>query len=356
MVRRTAKAALTLAAVVGLVTALTGVAGATPKPTPSPSPPPPTATYTITDLGSLGYGVSRALAINNNGQVTGYSYTGATVPEPGTCCADCYTNHKKLCVAHLYHAFLWSNGTMTDLGTLGGNYSQGLAINLPGEVVGWAQTKAGPSDSFLWDGKTMVDLGSAFRVYGINDSGQMAGACTTSTSSYPCVDSNGKVTALTDPPNLSCSGAIAINNNGQVLGNCGDSSGNGHAVVWTNGTPTVLPTLGGPYMAPAAINNLGQVTGFGQTSTYAQHGFLWSNGQMTDLGNNFFAAAFNDNGVIVGNDMIYSGGTLQNLNNLKPAGSGYSIQNATGIYDKCQIVADAYNSIYQTRVLLLTPS
>ena len=40
-------------------------------------------TYTITDLGSLGYGVSDGLAINATGQVTGYSYTGATVPTRG---------------------------------------------------------------------------------------------------------------------------------------------------------------------------------------------------------------------------------------------------------------------------------
>ena len=52
-----------------------------------------TTTYTITDLGSLGYGVSDGLAINSNGQVTGYSYTGATVPTSG-CCGNCYTNQR----------------------------------------------------------------------------------------------------------------------------------------------------------------------------------------------------------------------------------------------------------------------
>src|SRR5215472_18789865 len=86
------------------------------KPRPArwrPAPATATTTYTITDLGSLGYGVSDALAINNNGQMTGYSYTGATVPTGG-CCGNCYTNHKKPCVAHVYHAFVYSNGTMTD--------------------------------------------------------------------------------------------------------------------------------------------------------------------------------------------------------------------------------------------------
>jgi len=259
-----------------------------------------TTTYTITDLGSLGYGVSDALAINNNGQVTGYSYTGATVPTGG-CCGNCYTNHKKPCVAHIYHAFVYSNGTMTDLGTLGGNYSQGNAINLSGEVVGSASTSTGGS-SFLWDGKKMTAL-SGLGAYGINDSGQIAGVCGPNPGSHACLDSNGKVTQLPNPSTFTpydCS-ASAINNNGQILGGCDDTSSNEHAVLWQNGTPTDLGTFGGPQAEAAGINNLGQVVGFAQTSTDADHGFLWSNGQMTDLALNFFPAAINDNGQIVAN-------------------------------------------------------
>jgi probable HAF family extracellular repeat protein len=100
----------------------------------------------------------------------------------------------------------------------------------------------------------------------------------------------------------------------------------------------------------AAINNNGQVTGFSQTSTDADHGFLWSNGKMTDLGLNFFPAAINDNGVIVGGDEIYSGGTLQNLNNLIPAGSP-QISYAVAINDNGQIVATSGG-----QTLLLTPN
>ena len=72
---------------------------------------------------------------------------------------------------------------------------------------------------------------------------------------------------------------------------------------------------------------------------------------MTDLGLNFFPSAINDNGVILGGDQIYRGGTLQNLNNLIPAGSGFTIDNATAINDKGQIVAEAGG-----HTLLLTPT
>ena len=37
------------------------------------------STYTMTDLGSLGYGVSRGFGINASGEVVGVSYTNKTV-------------------------------------------------------------------------------------------------------------------------------------------------------------------------------------------------------------------------------------------------------------------------------------
>jgi probable HAF family extracellular repeat protein len=322
-----------------------------------------TTTYRITDLGSLGYGVTDGVALNNNGQVTGRSFTGATITLK-TCCGGCYPGgpHNP-CKEHIYHAFVWSNGTMTDLGTLGGNFSAGNAINLSGEVVGSAQTNTGLSHAVLWSGGKITDLtttalsGVSGGVVGINDSSQIAGtgAIGNTGLSGPFLDSNGTITQLPLPSYASASratgcSATAINNNGMVLGGCDDASSDLHGVVWQNGTPTDVGTLGGPQTGAAAINNNGQVTGWSQTSTDADHGFLWSSGKMTDLGLNFFPAAINDHGVIVGGDEIYSGGTLQNLNNLIPAGSP-QISYAVAINDNGQIVATSGG-----RTLLLTPN
>ncbi len=308
-------------------------------------------TYSVTDLGSLGYGVTDGLAINANAQVTGYSYSSTAFQV--TCPPHQYGGSKK-CFEHPYHAFLWSNGTMTDLGTLGGHFSRGNAINLSGQVVGTAELSTGISDGFLWDGKKMIDLGAVYPS-GINDSGQIAGNC----ASGPCVLSNGTFTALPNPPGQNCS-AGPINNNGDVLGGCSDASSDQLSVVWENGTPIELGTLGGPQTGAGGINNLGQVVGWSQTSTDNDHPFLWSNGTMTDLGvapcNSasaacFFPAAINDNGVIVGGSDIYSNGTLQDLQNLIPTGSSYQIQYANAINDNGQIVADAGGP-----ALLLTPN
>jgi uncharacterized membrane protein len=34
------------------------------------------------------------------------------------------------------HAFLYSNGAMTDIGTLGGSYASGSGINASGQITG----------------------------------------------------------------------------------------------------------------------------------------------------------------------------------------------------------------------------
>ena len=49
------------------------------------------------------------------------------------------------------HAFRWANGGMNDLGTLGGRSSFAFAINGSGQIVGQSLTAADQAHAFLWE-------------------------------------------------------------------------------------------------------------------------------------------------------------------------------------------------------------
>ncbi len=80
-------------------------------------------TYTMTDLGTLGYPTTFGTGINSSGQIAGSSVLQQTVPAP-----PCPRRHPN-CTTHISHAFLYSAGAMTDIGTLGGVFSGATAVN-----------------------------------------------------------------------------------------------------------------------------------------------------------------------------------------------------------------------------------
>jgi probable HAF family extracellular repeat protein len=310
-----------------------------------------TAAYTMTDLGALGsIGVSRGFGINAAGEVTGQSYTNQTITFP---CG------RHICRSTTSDPFSWIAGKLTDLGTLGapGSISQGRAVNRAGDIVGGSG-----SEAFLVRNgtKKMTDLGPG-AAYGINDFGEIAGS---TSCCHAFVISGGTRTTLPDLSGYGggITGATGISNTHQVVGGSDNAQGYVYAVLWQNGTITDLGTLADPRIAPfaqstaAAINNLGQVTGWAQTNSYATHGFLFSNGTMTDIGN-IVPEAINNHGVIVGyGALIYTGGTIRDLNTLIPPGSGFTLDDATAINDNGQIVANGYNAQGQEHAFLLTPS
>ena len=226
----------------------------------------------ITILGSLGiptwYGFSgEATSINNRGQVVGYSYI------------DGLTRH----------AFLYSDGVMTDLGSTGG-YSAALRINDAGQAAGFT--------SDTWNG--------------------VANAV---------VFSNGAMTIIHPfggPGNESY--ARGINNAGQVVGEGLTNAGYFNAFMYSEGISRNLGTLrGGHNSAAFAINDRGLVVGIADYPyktvcqdpytyryvpciRYAQHGFLYEHGVMKDLNSMIssdgwdleWAVDINDRGQITG--------------------------------------------------------
>lgn len=95
----------------------------------------------MVDLGTLGGWISYGLAINNSGQIAGYSTNSAS------------DGH-----AFLYTGTPGQDGVMHDLGTLGGTTSTGLAINNFGQVAG-ASNLYGDAEShaYLYTGTPGVD-------------------------------------------------------------------------------------------------------------------------------------------------------------------------------------------------------
>ena len=109
----------------------------------------------MTDLGTLGGSIDAAV-INNRGQAVGTS----RLPDGQS------------------RAFLWEDGTLTDLGTLGGNYSSANSINDRGRIIGGSNTTSTPGKAYLhafvWKNGKMVDFGTGRGFYsvglGISDS------------------------------------------------------------------------------------------------------------------------------------------------------------------------------------------
>jgi probable HAF family extracellular repeat protein len=319
------------------------------------------STYTMTDLGSLGYGTTYGTAINAHSQITGESYLGTTVP------VRCLPRQKPPCVSHPGHAFLWSNGTMTDLGTLGGHNSSGNAINDLGEVVGRSDMTSG-SGAFADQNGVMTAINSGDAT-AVNATGEIAGgiaapvANTGNVFEQAFTYQNGKTTVLGLLPGEGGIFTVAsgINSSGEVVGSGDNSASDERAWKYQNGTMTDIGTLGGPQASATAINTNGQIVGFAQTSSDADHGFLYTSGRMTDLGLNIFPDAINDLGVIVGQGpgdaIVGTAGHFQSLNNLVPPGSGFTLTNATGINNNGQIVAQGSNNTTgQNHAFLLTPS
>lgn len=141
------------------------------------------------------------------------------------------------------HAFLATNGVVTDLGTLpGASASSALGINNNGDVVGYSYGADNQQRAVLWRNGSIIDLGV------------LAGA----TSSI----------------------ANDINDQGVVVGSSG-----GRLFTWKNGVMTDLGKFSADTAASAhTINNNGDITGSANVpGTYTTAPFKWSQGVFSAL-------------------------------------------------------------------------
>lgn len=220
--------------------------------------------------------------------------------------------------------FIWRNGRMATLPTLGGNNGLASAINNRGEITGKAQT-------------TVTDSG-----------------CPPYQIAPPVLWVKGKVQELPTVEGDPDGYALGINDRGQVVGGTGTCSGDNHAVLWENGIPFELPNLGNTaYNEALAINNKGEVAGLASspdgTTFYAA---VWQSGAITNLGTlpgDFAALAtgINDKGQVVGSTLdanfnwshgfIWQNSVMTDLNTLFPASSNLYATMANKINSRGQI-------------------
>lgn len=138
----------------------------------------------VTNLGALppeSTNCSSALAVNSSGLMAGGSENGLVDPFTGV---------------NEIHSVIWKDGEIHDLGTFGGNFSTAQVVNSRGQIAGFALNEVpdsfsmfatilgGPSAgtqtrAFLWEDGHMKDLGTLGGpdawAFLINEQGQVAG-------------------------------------------------------------------------------------------------------------------------------------------------------------------------------------
>jgi len=204
-----------------------------------------------------------ATAINNHGQAVGYvEKSGVRMP------------------------VLWSNGSVTELGLLGGSLGEANDINDFGQVVGISSTSQG-NRAFLWDSGVLKNIGNVSQ----------------------------EVFYTT---------ATTITNSGHIYGSYFAIDTKEVAVEWTNPGKVDLPRVAfGPFTFPFSnvysANEVGQVVGEGEVFSSTKS-MIFQNGNSSLLA---FASInnsaddtpmdINDLGIAVGTSWINVGGQYRPL-------------------------------------------
>lgn len=300
--------------------------------------------YTLTDLGTLGGSDSRANGINNSGVIVGTAYTnvdeishayrfshgiledlyptghtssandisesgfsvgfvsdsgsiqaalwnetGISVIGPtGTRSIAHSINQNNIITGEKLfgtetHAFYYNNGTMIDVGTLGGGRSVGFGINSRGTIVGSSLTNNGNQHAFTYLDGGMTDLGTLggdhSQAEGINDRGDIVGwAWNEFGHSEAFLYSGNAMQGLGTFGGIS-SVALDINENGDIVGWWSPDGLNRRAFLYTNSemidlTSCISGPTGWTLVEATKINDHGQIVGYGLDPNGIDRGFL----------------------------------------------------------------------------------
>ncbi len=212
------------------------------------------------DLGVPDGGTGAHAEANNDlGQITGYY-----VPENSW-----------------IHAYLYDDGEMVDIGTLGGRFAYGSDISEAGDIVGYSEAKDRNQYAYVWSEGNMISLGSLGGIV---------------------------------------SEAHAINDIGQIVGSSETATNDTRAFIWQSGQMLNLGTLGYNRSIAFDLNNSTEVVGYTYLTTGEKRAFLWTdisgmqdvNDLVIEGGSDItmtVATGISDSGVICGYGVAGDGST-----------------------------------------------